>query len=186
MDSIKEASTANFFDRIPVAARKFVLLLVVASPGCAPPSSQVTTENKEIIRQWFAALDAQDYDALTELMDEQFVVPPRIINGKNRAVGRDAAFKVIRGFYRSFPDYTHEIQEMIAEGNRVAIKVVLRGTHLGEYSGVPPTGRQVSYAGTYIATVNDSVLKEVWSLDDEINLFSQLGMELVPASSESL
>ena len=161
---------------------RLVLLLTIISAGCATPSSDLTTANKEVVRQWFAALDAQDFDALTNLMDEQFVVPARIIDGANRAVGRDATFEMIRGFYRSFPDYTHDIEELIAEGDRVAARVVLRGSHLGEYSGVAPTGSQVSYAGTYMMTVVDGVLTEVWSLDDEINLFSQLGLELTPVS----
>ena len=162
----------------------FVFLLVFVVVGCQRAPSDNTTANKEVVRQWFAALDAQDFDALTKLMDEQFVIPARIIDGADRAVGRNAAFKVIRGFYRSFPDYTHDIEELIAEGDRVAVRVVLRGTQLGEYSGVAPTGRQVSYAGTYMATVIDGALTEVWSLDDEINLLSQLGMELVPVSRD--
>jgi len=143
----------------------------------------LATANKEVVRQWFAALDAQDFDVLADLMDEQFLVPARIIDGADRSVGRDATFELIRGFYRSFPDYTHDIKEMIAEGDRVAVRVVLRGSHLGEYSGVAPTGRKVSYAGTYMVTVVDGVLTEVWSLDDEINLFSQLGWELAPVST---
>jgi predicted ester cyclase len=162
----------------------FAFLLIFVVVGCQRAPADVTTANKEVVRQWFSALDAQDYDALTILMDEQFVVPARIIDGPDRAVGRNATFEVIRGYYRSFPDYTHDIEEMIAEGDRVAVKVVLRGTQLGEYSGVAPTGRQVSYAGTYMVTVIDGVLTEVWSLDDEINLRSQLGMELVPVSRD--
>ena len=165
-------------------ARYFAFLLIFVVVGCQRAPSDFTTANKEVVRQWFLALDAQDFDALTNLMDEDFVVPARIIDGADRAVGRNATFELIRGVYRSFPDYTHDIEEMIAEGDRVAVRVVLRGTHLGEYSGVAPTGRQVSYAGTYMVTVIDGVLTEVWSLDDEINLRSQLGMELVPVSRD--
>ncbi len=164
--------------------RRLMFVLTIISAGCAAPSSDVTTANKEVARQWFAALDAQDFNVLTDLMDDQFVVPARIIDGADRAVGRDATFEMIRGFYRSFPDYTHDVEEMIAEGDRVAARVVLRGSHLGEYSGIAPTGSQVSYAGTYMMTVVDGVLTEVWSLDDEINLFSQLGMEVVPKGSQ--
>ncbi len=164
-------------------AGHWVFLITLILVGCQRPPSDVTTANKEVVRQWFAALDAQDFNALTDLMDEQFVVPARIIDGADRAVGRDATFEMIRGFYRSFPDYTHDVEEMIAEGDRVAARVVLRGSHLGEYSGIAPTGSQVSYAGTYMMTVVDGVLTEVWSLDDEINLFSQLGMEVVPKGS---
>ncbi len=164
-------------------AGHWVFLVALILAGCQRPPSDITTTNKEVVRQWFAALDAQDFNALTDLMDAQFVVPARIIDGADRAVGRDATFELIRGFYRSFPNYTHDVEEMIAEGDRVAARVVLRGSHLGEYSGIAPTGRQFSYAGTYMMTVVDGVLMEVWSLDDEINLFLQLGMELVPKES---
>ncbi len=113
---------------------RFVFLLTLIFAGCAAPSSDLAAGNKEVVRQWFAALDAQDFDALTNLMDEQFRVPARIIDGADRSVGRDATFELIRGFYRSFPDYTHDIEEMIAEGDRVAARVILRGTHLGRGS----------------------------------------------------
>jgi predicted ester cyclase len=158
-----------------------VLALSAVPVGCADPGSDISSANKEIVRQWFTALDAQDYGALTVLMDEHFVVPTRVIDGPNRATGRDETFEMIRGFYRSFPDYTHEIQDLIAEGDRVAARVILRGSHLGEYSGVAATGVRVSYAGTYMMTLSDGVLTEVWSLDDEINLLTQLGMELTRA-----
>jgi len=164
--------------------KKFILtlLLPILIVGCKLPSSDPEAANREVVEKYFAALDAQDYEVLNELMDEAFIIPTRVIDGPARAVGRDAAFELIRGFYGSFPDYTHDIEEIIAEGNRVAVRVVLRGTHLGEYNGVAPTGKEVKYAGTYMATVIDGVLTEVWSLDDEINLYKQLGMELTSSS----
>ena len=51
----------------------------------------------------------------------------------------EASCQIIRGFYRSFPDYTHTVEEIIAEGDRVAARVVLGGTHLGEFQGIAPT-----------------------------------------------
>jgi len=158
------------------------LLLPILIVGCKLPSSDLEATNKEVVRKFFAAIDAQDYEALNELMDEAYIIPTRDIDGPARAVGREAAFGVFRGVYGSFPDYTHDIEEIIAEGNRVAVRVVLRGTHLGQYSGVAPTGIEFKYAGTYMATVIDGVLTEVWSLDDEIELFRQLGMELTSSS----
>ncbi len=164
-------------------AGRLVLLLTIISVGCELPSPDLTTANKEVVRQFFAALDAQDFNALTDLMDDDFIVRARSIGGADRSVGRDATFELIRGFYRSFPDYTHTVEEIIAEGDRVAARVVLGGTHLGEFQGIAPTGRQFKYAGSYMMTVIDGVLTEAWSLDDELNLLSQLGMELTPASA---
>lgn len=92
-------------------------------------------------------------------------------------------FELIRGFYSSFPDYTHGIEEMIAEGDLVAVRVNYGETHPGDFQGVAPTGRQVNHAGMFMLTVADGVLTEVWSVDDNLKLMSQLGMELVPKGS---
>ena len=78
-------------------------LLIIISAGCIRSSSDATTANKEVVRQFFTALDGQDFDALTNLMDEQFVIPARIIDVADRAVGSSATFELIRGVYRSFP-----------------------------------------------------------------------------------
>ena len=102
-------------------AGHWVFLVALIMAGCQRPSD-ITTTNKEVVREFFAALDAQDFTALSDLLVDEFVI--HLANGTDR-VGRDAAFQVIRGFYRSFPDYTHDIEELIAEGDRVAAKVVL-------------------------------------------------------------
>ena len=162
----------------------FALSLAVIA-GCYKQPFDLESANKEVVRSWFAALDAQDYDALTILMDDQFVVPPNIVDDPPRKVGREATFEMIRGFYSSFPNYTHEIRDMIAEGNQVSVRAVLRGTHAGDYGGVAPTGVEVEYYGAYMMTVIDGVLTEGWNLDDEINLYSQLGMELTPVLEEN-
>ncbi len=152
----------------------FITLIMV---GCQVPPTDITTANKEVVREYLAALDAQDFTTLSELLVEDCVI--HLPDGTDR-VGRDAAFQVIRGFYTSFPDYTHGIEEMIAEGDLVAVRVKYGGTHQGHFLGVAPTGRQVDYAGMFFMTVADGVLTEVWFIDDDLNLMSQLGMEVVP------
>ncbi len=160
-------------------ARYLIFLLVFVVVGCQRAASDTTTTNKEVVREFFAALDAQDFDALSDLLVEEFVAHPA--DGTDR-VGRDAVFELIRGFYSSFPDYTHAIDAMIAEGNLVAARINYGGTHRGEFRGVAPTGRQVDYNGMFILRVVDGMVTEAWSIDDNLNLMSQLGMGLVPAS----
>ena len=93
-------------------AGHWVFLVALILAGCQRPTSDITTTNKEVVREFFAALDAQDFTASSDLLVDGFVI--RLANGTDR-VGRDAAFQVIRGFYSSFPDYTHSIEEMINE-----------------------------------------------------------------------
>ena len=157
------------------------LLLAPLLVGCQRPPSGIAATNKEVVREFFAALDRQDFDRLRELLVDDFVL--HMVKGPDR-VGRDAAFEVIRGFYGSFPDYTHVVEEMIAEGDRVAIRLNYQGTHQGDFQGIAPTGTQISYAGAQMLTVVNGVITEGWFLDDDLDLMSQLGMELTAASRD--
>lgn len=157
-------------------------LLVLFSLGCQRPSSDVQATNKELLREVYAAIDRQDFDRLGELISEDAVLH---FSGIPEPLGRDATFDLMREFYAAFPDYTHVIEEMIAEGNRVAVRLTFDATHLGEFEGIAPTGKRVSYAGMHIGTIKNGVIEEWWVLEDNLGLMTQLGMQLTPAESET-
>ena len=158
---------------------QIVLVLSLLVGGCQQPSTdrQTTAENESVAREIMAAIDAQDFDRLSTLMADDFVV--RFVGSPDR-VGRDVTFELIRQTYESFPDYRHVIDEIITEGDRVLVRVTYQGTHLGERDGIAPTGHQVDYVGVWILTVVDGVARDVWLLDDSLELMSQLGMTLTP------
>jgi steroid delta-isomerase-like uncharacterized protein len=133
---------------------------------------------QELLREVYAAIDRQDYDRLGELISEDVVLH---YIGIPEPLGRDALFELIREFYAAFPDYTHAVHEMVAEGNRVAVRLTFDATHRGEFEGIAPTGKRVSYAGMHIATIVDGVMEEWWGLEDNLGLMTQLGMQLTPA-----
>ena len=148
--------------------------------GCQA-SSDVEANNEEVVREALDAIDAQNFSRLTELFSEDFVV--RFVGSPDR-VGRDVTFELIRGAYVSFPDQAHIVEEIISEGDRVAVRLRYQGTHQGEFDGISPTGEQFDYAGVQIYTVVDGVARDVWILDDGLTFMSQLGMALVPVEPE--
>ncbi len=156
-------------------------LLVLLLVGCQRPPSDVEANKEEVVRAVLAAIDAQNFGRLSELLADDFVV--HFVGYPDR-VGRDVAFELIRGTYASFPDYTHVVEEMITEGDRVVVRLTYQGTHQGEREGIAPTGEQVNYAGVQIYTVVDGVARDVWILDDRLALMSQLGMALTPVEGE--
>ncbi len=83
-------------------------------------------------------------------------------------------------FYAAFPDYTHQVDGLVAEGDWVAARVTYRATHQGEFMGIPPTGNSVTYGGTNFLRVVDGQIHEFWMLENELSLMQQLGMQLVP------
>ncbi len=78
-------------------------------------------------------------------------------------------------FRAAFPDWRQEIVKMVAEGDTVVARFVCRGTNLGEWLGVPPTGRSVAVDEVYFFTVVDGRLDQAWGLEDTWGRLRQLG-----------
>jgi steroid delta-isomerase-like uncharacterized protein len=147
--------------------------------------------NKRLLRDLYAALDAQDYDRVSEFLAEDALV---YVVGTDVEYSKEAIMEFVRtvyaGFpvrtvYAGFPDFTHVIDEIYAEGNLVAVRLTYHGTHQGDYRGLPATGNTVTYGGAAFFTVLDGQLKEVWLVDDNLSLMQQIGMELVPTATNN-
>jgi predicted ester cyclase len=87
-------------------------------------------------------------------------------------------------FRRAFPDGRMTIEDMVAEGDRVATRKTFRGTHRGELMGIPPTGREVAIGLIDIVRLGGGKVVESWSVADDMGLLQQLGAlaPLGPAS----
>lgn len=85
-------------------------------------------------------------------------------------------FMEYAGFVRAaFPDFHARIEEMIAEGDRIAACLTYTGTHEGEIFNVPPTGRRISYTGVGIFLCREGLISHAFVLDDRFQLMLQLG-----------
>lgn len=83
------------------------------------------------------------------------------------------------GLLAAFPDVTVTLQDAVAEGDRVAFRSVLQGTHLGDFLGIPPTGRQVTVTLVDVLRVEDGRIAEQWGGPDLYDLLRQLGAVIV-------
>jgi steroid delta-isomerase-like uncharacterized protein len=77
-------------------------------------------------------------------------------------------------FLAAFPDLQHRVDEMIAEGDRVAARFIASGTHRGEWRGLAPTGKQVSYTGVTLARIQDGKIIEHHTWWDTLGLLEQI------------
>lgn len=75
----------------------------------------------------------------------------------------------------AFPDLHVTIDDMLVEGNHVAVRTTMRGTHEGEFYGIPPTHKQTTTSGITQARFSDGKLVEWWSFGDELGWLQQLG-----------
>jgi hypothetical protein len=91
----------------------------------------------------------------------------------------DSSPEMEKGFYERvgtvWGDRRRTIDEMIAEGDRVLVRWTLQGTHRGEYLGLPPTNRRVTYSGVNIFRIAEGKIAECWGIHDRLWLWQQLG-----------
>src|SRR5215217_3544520 len=96
---------------------------------------------KAVIRRWVEAWNAQDLDAAEELLAAEFV---RHDANLPDVVGPQTERQYIADTLTAFPDLHLEIEQLIADGDLVAARYLVQGTHQGEFLGIPGTGRPVA------------------------------------------
>ena len=95
--------------------------------------------------------------------------------------GLDGHKAIVALFRTAFPDQWWRIEDLIAEGDKVVARTTMTGTHLGDFFGIPPTGRSVTLTGVHIMRVADGKIVEHWGSNDDLNLMRQLGVIPEPA-----
>lgn len=91
------------------------------------------------------------------------------------------AFKDLPAAIRTaFPDLVETIEELIAEGDRVVERFGLRGTHLGEFMGIAPTGKTVSWTAIAIYRLEQGRIAECWVEANLQGLLLQIGVVSAP------
>jgi predicted ester cyclase len=84
----------------------------------------------------------------------------------------------------AFPDVHYTVENAVAEGDLAAGHVTVRGTHQGEFLGVAPTGREVTWTETYVGRFEHGKLVEHWGDSDDLGLMQQIGAVLEMGEQE--
>jgi steroid delta-isomerase-like uncharacterized protein len=130
-------------------------------------------ENRTLIRRYYEELwNAWNFGVADE------IISPEISFRGSLAVtvsGLDGFKNYVRQVCDAFPDFHNTIEELIAEGDRVAARLTYRGTHRGPLFGIAPTGRAVQYSGVALFQVRAGKIVDGWVLGDTLGLMRQLG-----------
>jgi steroid delta-isomerase-like uncharacterized protein len=120
---------------------------------------------KAVILDLFARVDAGDDDFVREFYAPDYVDhSPSVLRGGASAL--TALAEVFRGVRRAFPDTRHVLEDVVAEGDKVVVRVTAEGTHRGELYGIPPSGRRVVQRAITVYRVVDGRIAERWSIAD--------------------
>ena len=119
-------------------------------------------------------------DLVEEFFTEDYV---QHITGQPTTTGTEAVRAAIVMSRNSYPDFRLSIDDFVAEGDRVAARWSWSGTHEGDFSGIPPTGKKVSQSGTTFYRLEKGRIAEVWFLGDMMGLMQQLGVVPTPEAA---
>ena len=135
-------------------------------------------ENKAILRRAYDAINRNDLDALDELVASD-------VTDHDPAPGQGPGLEGVKDYFSSlhaaFPDVHMDVEEMIAEGDKVVARVSVGGTHQGEFMGIAPTGNRVTITGIDILCVTDGKVVEHWGRFDDMGMMQQLGVMEQPS-----
>ncbi|MDX1600271.1 MAG: ester cyclase [Anaerolineales bacterium] len=135
-------------------------------------SADLLARHKEVVLQLYSECwNAADFTNMTELMNPKITFNAR---GKTHQMMAEDLIDIVARWREGFPDFRFEVDDLVAEGDRVAARVSYTGTHKGEVLGIDPTGRKVHVHEMMFFRMENERIAEVWEVPDRYSLRSQL------------
>ncbi|PSP83028.1 DUF4440 domain-containing protein [Halobacteriales archaeon QS_1_68_17] len=127
-------------------------------------------ENKEMVRRYLDAFNDFDRDALSAVLADDVVE-----HGATREVeGFDEFVEFVDRNQDTFSGYTGSTEAICAEDDLVTVRYTVSGTHDGEYLGIDPTGKDVTWSGIAMYRIENGEIAEIWIEEDRLELLQQL------------
>lgn len=132
-----------------------------------------TEEAKALVRREYEqGVNPKNFSIRDEVLADNFVAH---FPGHEAIHGVEAFRQFTSAFFTAFPDLTTTIEDLVAEGDRVAVRQTWHGTHSASFQGIPPTGKRISFTSNEIYRVAGGKLAEEWVELDLLGLLQQLG-----------
>ena len=130
-------------------------------------------ENKAVVRRVIEGfLNSGDPGEADDVFSPDFVDH----NPSNPGMGGLQNVKrSVANWRRAFPDTENAVEDLLAEGDRVAARWVTRATHRGEFLGLPATGNRIEVTASGIFRISDGKVAESWDHLDVLGMLEQLG-----------
>ncbi len=134
-------------------------------------------DNKETVRACFENASQGNFDVIDQIVSADFVLHPEEVRGP------DGLKQMVEGYRNALSGLRVTIDQQFTEGDYVATRFTVRGTHDGDLMGTPPTGKDVAFTGITISRCNEGRIEEEWEITDMLGLLGQVGALPEPARS---
>lgn len=137
-------------------------------------------QNKIVVRRFVEEFkNKANHNIVDELFATNFL---HHLKDPRLPPGREAIKLLGKTVVAAFPDVKATIEDLLADGDKVIERTTARATHKGEFSGVPPTGKHVTWTEIHIYRFENGKIAELWSEIDFLGLLMQIGA--IPTPSE--
>ena len=129
-------------------------------------------ENKAVISRWFDMINKHDLSMINEVVSDAFVANEFGMEFK----GPEALKRAFTVGFAGFPDLHYRIDDMVAQGDKVAVRYTRTGTHKGEYRGFTPKNKWTSVTGAFFYRLAVGKITEAVGYSDRMDLLQQMGV----------
>lgn len=134
-------------------------------------------ENETLAHRWFEEVwNKGREDAIDEMFAVDGIAHGLFDERGNELRGPEGYKPFFRNFRKSFPDITVTIEDAVVEGDRIAVRCIVRGTHAGDGIGVAATNQPVEFTGMTIIRIEGGKIVEAWNNFDFSTMFKQMGV----------
>jgi predicted ester cyclase len=126
-------------------------------------------DNQAAVRACFENASQGNFDALDEVVAPGYVLHPQDVQGV------DGLKQMVEGYRSALSGLRVTIDQQLADGDYVATRFTISGTHDGDLMGAPPTGKDVAFTGITISRCEGGRIMEEWELTDTMGLLGQIG-----------
>ena len=134
-------------------------------------------DNKALVRACLENGSRGNFDALDAIVADDYVLHPEGIRGA------DGLKQMLQGYHDALSGLRVTIDQQFADGDYVATRSTIRGTHDGELMGTPPTGKDVEFTMITISRCEGGRIAEEWEIADVVTLLGQVGALPAPAQA---
>jgi steroid delta-isomerase-like uncharacterized protein len=144
--------------------------------------AKVEEQNKALIRRGYEGMNKANIEILKELFAPNLAYYNP--SGSVKPLSKEEAIEFYKMLNRAWPDLNFGIQDIIAKGDMVIVRLITKGTHTGDFQGIPATGIRGESSVIFISRIQDGKIVEEWVESDMLGVMMQLGMELKPKEGE--
>ena len=151
--------------------------------GCSNAPSPEIEANKQLVKRFGELSNAADWEGLSDVVAEDFVRHSDATPGPP-ITSREAFIDLQKSFLASMPDQRVTMQQMVAEGDYVAVLATYSGTQTGAMGEFPPTGEYAELQFLALFRIKDGLITELWVEWDNLAMLQQLGLFRPPPPPE--